>query len=185
MKGVKVRRKVLGVTLALVVVAGAASPARANLWTGACALRLTIEFDSAVRPPLASPSYSLRATGAADLDVATPGIQPCATTLTGGAFGGTGAGGAGTALAWSCEGTLAIGSWEQSFDDEAPTGFSGTHVLTGAWGAWTLHVQTPTLNVVGVGEFTLDPADATKTVGCGVGSVGSVTMVGVLVFQDP
>lgn len=185
MNGVTARRKVLGVALALVVVAGTASPARASLWSGACALRLTIDFESAVRPPLASPNYTLSATGAADLDVLTPGVQPCAVTLADSNFSGTAAGGTGSALAWSCAGTVANGWWEQSFGAEGPDGFTGSHVLSGAWGAWTLHVQTPTPNVVGVGEFTLDPSDATKTLGCGVGSLGDVTMVGVLVFQDP
>lgn len=185
MDGAIPRKKALGVALALLLVAGAASPARANLWTGACALRVRLTFDSAVRPPVASPSYDLQALPAADLDVTAPGIQPCAVTLSGSTFGTTAAEGSGSALAWSCGGTLGVGSWHQSFDAEGPGGFDGTHVLTGAWGSWTLHVQTPSLNVLGVGELTLDPADATKTLGCGVGSIDSVSMIGVLVFQDP
>lgn len=169
--------------VALAAVVNSASPALADPITGACALRLTIQFESAVRPPVAAPSYGLEATGAADLDVTTPGIQPCAVTLSSDASTETSAQGNGSALAWSCTGTLGQGSWEQSFGEEGPAGFDGTHVLTGAWGSWTLHLQSRSLKVAGVGELTLDPADATKTLGCGVGSTGSVTMIGVVVFQ--
>ena len=185
MNGATIRRKTLGAVLALLLVAGAASPARANLWTGTCALQVTISFDFPVRPPIASTSYRIEAWGAADLDVTTSGLQPCAATLAERAFSGTSVVGEGSAIVWSCEETVALGSWDQSFDAEGPPNFVGTHVLTGPWGAWTLHVQTPSLNVLGAGELTLHPLDATKTLGCGVGSIQSVTMVGVLAFQDP
>lgn len=181
----KTRRRMFGLALALCLVAGGASPARAGLWSGACALRVAITFDTPVRPPVASTSYTIEAIGAVDLDVLTPGLQSCAFTLTGSPAGATGAIGHGSALVWSCAETVALGSWHQSFEAEGPPAFSGTHVLTGSWGAWTLHVQTPALNVLGVGELTLDPSAATRTVGCGVGSIESVTMVGTLVFQDP
>ncbi|HEX2295164.1 MAG TPA: hypothetical protein VHN37_07640 [Actinomycetota bacterium] len=179
------RRTFLGVALALLLIAGAATPARAALWTGACALRATIDFHSPARAPLSTPSYGLSVTGAADLDLMTAGVQPCAFTLAGSAFGGTSAGGEGNAVVWSCAETVARGSWDQSFDDEGPAGFSGTHVLTGSWGAWTLHVQSSSLNAVGVGEMTLQAAEALETPSCAAGQLSSVTMVGVLVFQDP
>lgn len=181
----KRRPRLLGAALALLLVAGGAAPARADLWTGACALRVTLTFHSPVRPPLSAPGYDIEAAGAADLDLTTPGIQPCARTLSGGAFGTTQAGGSGSATAWSCGTTVARGSWDQSFDEEGPPGFSGSHVLTGTWGDWTLHVQTPSLNVVGVGELALQAVEATKTPSCATGSLQSLTMVGVLVFQDP
>ena len=185
MNRAKTRQKTLGAVLALLLVAGGASPARAGLWTGACTVQVAISFDFPVRPPIASTSYTIDAWGAADLDVTTAGLQSCAVTLGGSAFSGTSAHGDGSAVVWSCAETVALGSWDQSFDEEGPANFAGTHVLTGSWGAWTLHVQTPSLNVIGVGELTLHPSDATKTLGCGVGSVESVTMVGTLVFQDP
>ena len=185
MNGATTRRRIRSAALALCLVVGGASPARAGLWSGACALRVAITFDTPVRPPVASTSYAIEAIGAVDLDVLTPGLQSCAFTLTGRAAGATGAIGHGSAIVWSCAETVALGSWHQSFEEEGPPAFSGTHVLTGSWGAWTLHVQTPTLNVLGVGELTLDPSAATKTIGCGVGSIDSVTMAGTLVFQDP
>lgn len=185
MQVVTARPKALGVALALLLVAGVASPARANLWSGACALQVAVTFDSPVRPPVAGPSYEIEASGAADLDVTTSGLQACAITLGGSTFGATSATGRGAAVAWSCAETVAFGSWEQFFDAEGPAGFTGSHILTGPWGAWTLHVQNPALNVVGVGELTIHPADAGKTIGCGVGSIQSLRMVGVLVFQDP
>ncbi|HEX2196814.1 MAG TPA: hypothetical protein VHJ76_07795 [Actinomycetota bacterium] len=179
------RHRVVGPLLALVLIAGAAPPARAALWTGACALRVTLHFRSPVRPPISGPNYDIEATGAADVDLTKSGIQPCTTTLTSSPTTGTGAGGSGSAIAWSCAATVATGSWFQTFDAEGPDGFIADHTLTGSWGAWTLHVQTPTPNVVGVGEFTLQAAEATKTPSCATGVLNSVTMVGTLVFQDP
>lgn len=179
------RSRLAGLGLALLLVTGAAAPARAGLWSGACALRLTISFSSGARPPLSSPSYGLSATGAADLDLLKPGIQACATTVTGAISSATGAGGTGQALAWSCGTTVATGSWSQSFDAEGPAGFSGTHALTGTWGDWTLEVHSNELNVFGVGNFVLQPGEATKTTSCAIGSLDSVTMIGELVFQDP
>lgn len=175
----------LGALLAVLLVAGPAAPAGADLWSGACALRVTVSFRADVRPPLSSPNYDITASGAADLDLTTPGIQSCAHTLSGEVFGSTAAGGSGNATVWSCAATVARGSWNQSFDAEGPASFSGTHVLTGSWGAWTLHVQSPTLNVVGVAELALQAAEAVKTPSCAAGSLSSVTMIGVLVFQDP
>ena len=179
------RIRIIAPLLALAVVAGGAVPARADLWTGACTLRLTLYFGAPVRPPLSGPSYDIEAAGAADLDLTKAGTQPCATTLTGALSSGTAAGGSGRAAAWSCGITVASGSWQQSFDAEGPAGFFGTHTLFGAWGAWTLVVQSQSLNVIGVGEFTLQAAEALKTPACASGSISSVTMVGELVFQDP
>jgi hypothetical protein len=179
------RRRLAGAALTLLLVAGPTAPARADLWTGSCALRVTLSFDTAVRPPLGSPSYDIDAEPAADLDLTTGGIQPCVRTLSSEAFGTTSASGNGDATAWSCGATFARGSWIQTFDAEGPQPFSGTHVLTGSWGNWVLQVQSPSLNVVGIGDFTLQAAEATKTPSCATGSLQSVTMVGVLVFQDP
>lgn len=179
------RIRILGPLLALVLVAGSAAPARADLWTGACTLRVTLYFHAPVRPPLSGPNYDIEASAAADLDLTKPGAQACATTLTGTLSSGTAGGGSGTAAAWSCGTTVASGSWQQSFDAEGPAGFFGTHTLTGTWGAWTLEVQSQSLNVVGVGEFTLQAAEALKTPSCVSGSISSVTMIGELVFQDP
>jgi hypothetical protein len=178
-------RRIPAIALALVLVTAAATPARADLWSGACTVRVTLSFRAPVRPPLSSPNYDLVLTGATDLDPLTSGVQACARTLSSEAFGNTGGGGSGTATAWSCGGTLGRGPWHQGFGAEGPPAFSGTHILTGTWGAWTLHVQSSTLNVVGVAELALQAAEATKTPSCATGSLESVTMVGVMVFQDP
>lgn len=179
------RPRLLVAILSILIVAGGSVPARAGLWTGACALRITFLFHEPVRPPLSSPGYDFEAFGAADLDPLTTGIQPCALSLSGSVFSGTAADGTGSASAWSCGTTLARGSWRQEFDAEGPLPFSGTHLLTGTWGDWTLQVQSSSLNVVGVGELTLQAADALKTPSCATGSLQTLTMVGVLVFQDP
>ena len=181
----KARPRLLGALLTLLLVTAGTTPARADLWTGACTVRVEIFFRSPARPPLSSPNYDLEVTGAVDLDPTTAGIQPCVRTLSDEPFGATFAGGSGNATAWSCAGTVARGSWSQSFDAEGPPPFSGTHVLTGAWGAWTLQIQSSSLNVIGVGELALQAAEAVKTPSCATGSLSSVTMIGTLVFQDP
>ncbi|MDQ4124389.1 MAG: hypothetical protein M3134_02155 [Actinomycetota bacterium] len=181
----KTRPRLLGAVLATIVVVAGAAPARADLWTGSCALRVTIEFRAPVRPPLSGPNYDLYALPGADLDLTQGGAQSCVRTLSSQPVGSTSAEGSGTATAWSCGTTLARGSWTQAFDTEGPQEFSGTHVLTGTWGAWTLHIQSHDLHVIGVGELTLDPSDAAKTSSCATTALESVTLVGTIVFQDP
>lgn len=181
----KPRPRLLCTILATLVVVAGAAPARADLWTGACALRVTIDFRAPVRPPLSGPNYDLYAVPGADLDLTQGGMQSCARTLSSQPLGSTSAEGWGTATAWSCGTTLARGGWTQAFDEEGPQEFSGTHVLTGTWGAWTLHIQSHDLHVVGVGEFTLAPTDAGKTPTCATAALESVTLVGTIVFQDP
>lgn len=181
----KARPRRLGlVVLALAIAAGAA-PARADLWTGSCALRVTIDFRSPVRPPLSGPNYDVYAAPGADLDLTTGGAQSCARTLSSHPLGSTWAEGSGAATAWSCGTTLARGSWTQAFDEEGPQEFSGTHILTGTWGAWTLQVQSDDLHVIGVGELTLDPLQAGRTPTCATAALESLTLVGTIVFQDP
>ncbi len=69
--------------VAVALLATVAPPARASLWTGSCVLRITVNFNSAVRVPFSAPSYSLDVAGVQDLDPLTTGTQPCATTMTG------------------------------------------------------------------------------------------------------
>lgn len=180
-----IKPRLLGALLALLLVTGGATPARAALWSGTCAVQVTIAFRAPLRPPLSAPNYDISAGGAADLDPTTGGMQPCARTLSTEVFGTTAAGGSGHAIAWSCGTTLATGSWEQGFGAEGPAPFSGSHVLTGSWGAWTLAIHSTELNVIAVGELALQASEAGKTRSCATGSLESVTMVGVLVFQDP
>ncbi|MDQ3913971.1 MAG: hypothetical protein M3323_01380 [Actinomycetota bacterium] len=178
------RSKILVTAAAAALFAAAAPPADAALWTGACAVRVTVDFRTPVRAPLGTVAYDLTVAGAVDLDLTKVGTQSCVTTLTGEATGGTFAGGSGVAT-WSCAAAVAQGTWHQSFDPEGPPGFSGTHVLAGSWGAWTLSVANTSLNVLGAGELTLQAVEATKTPSCALGALDSVTMVGTLAFQDP
>jgi hypothetical protein len=177
-------RTLIAATVAALI-ATTVTPAQANLWTGACALRITVNFRSPARPPLTSTGYDLDVAGLADLDLTRPGVQSCAATLSGEPTTETWVAGSGFASVWSCGASLGTGTWHQTFDPEGPGGFSGSHTFAGSWGAWTLQVANPTLNVVGAGEFTLQAVEATKTPGCAIGQIQSVTMVGTLVFQDP
>lgn len=185
MKTPKRRPRFLGVVLATLVVVSGATPARADLWTGSCVLRVMIDFRAPVRPPLSGPNYDIYAGPGADLDLAQGGAQSCVRTFSSQPVGSTFAEGFGTATAWSCGTTLARGSWTQVFDEEGPQEFSGTHVLTGTWGAWTLHVQSHDLRVLGVAELTLDPLEAGKTPTCATAALESLTLAGTIVFQDP
>lgn len=181
------RPKSIASTLAAaVLVVAAAPPARANLWTGVCTLRLTIQFRSPAQAPLDNPTYDLDVAGLADLDPVRSGTQPCAATFSGTPpFTETSVDGTGSASVWSCAAVVGRGSWDQSFGPEGPAGFTGSHTLSGTWGAWTIEVLSPTLNVVGAGHFTLQAVEATKTPQCVAGSIDSLTLVGEVVFQDP
>lgn len=175
----------LAAATAAALFAATAAPARAGLWTGACALRVRLDFSSPMRGPLDGGGYQLDVAAVADLDPTKVGAQPCAATLSAEVTTGTSVSGAGTATVWSCGAMAGGGTWHQTFDPEGPAGFSGSHRLAGAWGAWTLQVANPSLTVVGVGELTLQAAEGTKTPACALGQMDSVTMVGTLVFQDP
>jgi hypothetical protein len=179
------RKKLLVTTAAAVLFSSVAPPAGANLWSGACAVLVTLSFRAPVRAPLDNVAYDLSLEPITDLDLTRPGIQSCVHTLTGEATGGTYAAGSGIASVWSCAASLGQGPWHQSFDPEGPEGFSGTHVLTGSWGAWTLSVANPSLNVLGVAHLTLQAVQALNTPSCAVGTLDSVTMVGTMVLQDP
>lgn len=179
------RKRFLMAATAAALFASVVPPAQAGLWSGACAVLVTIDFRSPVRAPLDNVAYDLTLESLTDLDLTKAGMQSCVTTLTGEATGGTWAGGSGIASVWSCAGVVAQGTWHQSFDPEGPEGFSGTHALTGGWGAWTLSVANSSLNVLGAGELTLQAVEALKTPSCAAGTLSSVTMIGTLVFQDP
>lgn len=179
------RRKFLVVAAAAALFASTAPPAEAGLWSGACAVRVTVDFRSPARAPLDNVAYDVSLAGMADVDLTKPGTQSCVATLSGEVTSGTFAFGSGIATVWSCAAAAMQGTWHQTFDPEGPPGFSGSHVLTGSWGAWSLAVVNDTLNVVGAGNLTLQAVEATKTPSCAAGTLSSVTMVGTLVFQDP
>ena len=179
------RQKIFIAAMAAALSTTIVTPAQAGLWSGACGLRITVQFRSPMTAPVDNALYDLDIAGLNDLDLTKPGIQSCVATLTGEATTGTAVYGSGRTTSWSCGAALGGGTWHQSFDPEGPPSFSGTHTFAGSWGAWTVQVANPTLNVVGAGEFTLQAVEATKTPSCASGNIYSVTMVGTMFFQDP
>lgn len=171
----------------------AQAQAKANaLFTGACAVEVTIEFDSPVSLTGTRPDYDISLEGAVDLDASTAGQQACALTFdTFDPLRRTAAGGSGDSTLWSCTSAASSGSWTQSFLDgngmQSPDTVFGTHSIFGTWDAWTLEVTTPSLNFVGVAELTLQSVNENEKLlnECVLIGVRSLTMVGVMVFQDP
>lgn len=139
---------------------------------------------------LTAPSYSLTLEPAVDLNPLAAGQQACAITLD--AFEplrSTSGGGSGVSTLWTCEFALGSGSWNQSWTDSSgahsPPSVSGSHLLTGTWGSWTLVVNTPSLNFVGVAHLTTQAFENLKAPACAGAGVSSLTMIGQMVFQDP
>ena len=61
----------------------------------------------------------------------------------------------------------------------------GSHTVTGTWGDWQLTLIDDDLEVVGVADLTLAAGEATKLAQCPLIGFSSLSMTGVLVFQDP
>jgi hypothetical protein len=163
----------------------------ANLYTGACAVRVKIDFVDPIRLTGTFPRYDITLSGAVDLDSASVGVQACALTFdTFEPLRRTDASGKGNSTMWSCSSVLSSGSWNQTFQTRTgmfvPSSVFGTHTLTGTWDAWTLEVANPDFTFVGVAELTLDGAAQNQKVGdCVLAGVWSLTMIGTMVFQDP
>ena len=182
------RKRWLIVLSAVAVLSSLAPNADATVWTGTCALSLTFTFNQPVRSASAgvrSPSYSIQANDARDLDPLSAGTQGCtinASPLD--PFRATGAGGEGNSVVWTCESAAGTGSWEQSWDPD-PASTSGTHAITGTWGNWVMEVNSFALNFAGVINLSLDPSEATKLSACETTGISSIRMVGIMQFQDP
>lgn len=176
------------VVLALGGLGGSVTPAQGSIWTGSCALVVEFAFGSRVRSAsfaLTAPGYDITVSQAADLDPTTASTtEACATSLNVDPFRQTSAGGSGSSALWTCESTLGIGSWSQSWTPSLPPVF-GSHVVAGTWGAWTMVVTNPSLSFSGVIELTIHPSHALKLKDCATSGIRSITMVGVMVFQDP
>ena len=182
------RRRTLVALLAVSLLSALAPRADATIWTGSCALSLTFTFDQPVRAAnwgVRSPSYTVEANDARDLDPLSAGTQGCtinASPLD--PFRATAAAGNGTATVWTCESTFGSGSWDQSFDPD-PASTSGGHVITGTWGDWTMEVNSFALDFAGVINLTIDPSEAAKLATCETSGISSIRMVGTMHFQDP
>lgn len=174
---------------ALLLILHISTEARASLWSGACLVSVTFNFENNIRLVDGAPDYSVELEALADLDVMRPGMQGCMITLDAlEPSRATSGGGSGSSSEWSCAAAVGSGSWEQSWTDgsgsSSPPGFSGSHTITGSWNDWVLTVRNPSLNVVGVAHLSA-PFDTQEVDRCVLVGLSEVTMVGVLLFQDP
>lgn len=192
------RFKTLFVASAAVVLSASMAPsAQATLFTGACQVTVTFDFNTPVRATGTSPSYTVELTPSVvdfspDLVTGWDGIQPCLVTLD--AFDpvrDTRGVGEGTSTIWTCTTTaVAGGFWNQDWANRegssSPPSLVGQHFISGPWGDWTFTLTSPTLNFVGVAQLTAAPFENLKQAACLNGTgIRQLTMIGTLVFQDP
>jgi len=179
-------RRILLVLAATGLLASTAAPAQAILFVGACTLKVTFSFETAVGLDSA-PDYSV---SVAPLD---PSVKPCVTTehfRSVGRTTGVTANNA-TSTFWTCDSVLGSGPWFQTWRDAdgqlSPPAVNGSHRIAGTWGAWTMEIEAPDpINFLGVMELTLDPTFAQQaTSQCASGSLKTLRTIGVEVFQDP
>jgi hypothetical protein len=164
--------------------------ANASLWTGACAVNLRFNFSTPVRAFGTAPDYSISVSSVADVDPTKTGTQGCAVTLDPLEIGrGTSVSASGSSIEWSCAAAVSSGSWNQQWLDSSgsstPPAMFGSHTVTGTWGNWQLTLVDDNLAVVGVADLTVAASDATKIAQCPLIGFTSLSMTGVLVFQDP
>lgn len=165
---------------ALLLLIPLAAPAEAGIWTGSCPVSVQVSFNSPIRLADTHPGYSISMSSFLP-DTCVVTLDPLAPLRS------TGGGGNGSSTLWSCSSVLASGSWSQSWtgDTSNPPSVSGSHVITGTWDDWVLEIVNPSLSFTGVAHLRLAPIEQLKTLNCATGSVSSISMVGVLVFQDP
>lgn len=181
------RRLAVLVSISTFTLVVPAPGAQSLVWSGSCTLQLTFDFSSRIRSAsslvLTNPSYSI-SVSPVDLDPLAGGTQGCLTSPTG-LLTTTNAWGGGSSLLWTCEGTLANGSWNQNWGS-GPPHVAGSHLITGSGGSWTMEIHQLTgPTFVGTMELTVHPLSALSYANCPSAGVRSITMIGVLVFQDP
>ena len=165
--------------------AGADPATVANLHVGACALKVTFSFQTAVGLDSA-PDYSV------SIAPLRPEVKPCVTTEHFRSVGRTtGVTANGDSSFWTCDSALASGRWFQWFRDAdgafSPPSIDGFHRVVGTWGAWTMEIEgVDPLNTLGAMELTLDPEFAGQaTTACANGTLKTLRLIGVEVFEDP
>jgi hypothetical protein len=159
-----------------------APQAQANVFSGVCAVGLTFQFDRPVTAVPAPVHYDIFAGAPRGVTLAN---GPCVSDVEPlSPFRNMSASGSGDAVTWSCEAVVGLGSWEQSFNPDPPPMF-GSHTITGTWGDWTMVVRNAQLNYTGEIQLTLDPFDAAKSAQCAAGGISTLSMTGVMHFQDP
>lgn len=161
----------LTAVLCLVVAMTATSVPNANaaLSTGVCVIGLTFTFDSPISAASA-PDFSFSGGGT------------CAATLGGSPTGSVSIWGDGGSVIWNCAGVVATGgNWNQVFSQQIPN-VNGSFTIAPVNGAYVFTVTGP--GFVGTAQMTL-LTDAASIATCPLNSVRSLSMAGVMEFQDP
>jgi hypothetical protein len=177
------RRTALLATLIVTALTWSAPNANAWLSTGACAVRVQFTFNARVKSSavaLTHPSFSVSLSSLLG--------ESCAITLSGlDPIHSTNASASGTSTIWTCESVFAGGSnWNQSFGPTVAPVDNALFTVTGSWGDWNIVLlDTGPPTYVGEVHLTLDPFQALTLAACETGGITSLSMVGVLVFQDP
>lgn len=182
-------RKVM-VTAGVLAVLASGSPAQAATWAGACALDVTFNFTTPVRAPnalaqtVSRPNYSISVAQSKDLNPLTGAVEAChVSPAVLAPFRSTWAWGGGTSSIWTCESTLASGTWNEGWSSSIPLVY-GSHLIKGGPDGWSMTVHDdPSLRLVGTMELTVHPDDALKLAQCETSGITSLKMTGVLAFQ--
>lgn len=180
----------IAVVVGTMTLLATAAPASAAEWSGTCALTLTFNFETPVRAAtpqwLTTPDYTITVAPAADLSANTPVVEPCAVSLTGtNPFRRTWVTASGTSDWWTCESTVASGTWSQGWYT-SPSTIIGSHLVNGGPEAWTMVVHNwPTLSFVGTIDLTVHPDHAQRLAQCETSGISSLKMIGIMKFQYP
>lgn len=167
---------------------GWVAPAQAFPYTGSCALTLTFSFSSPVHGAAGSvsrPGFSISVSPTTDLNPLTGAWEPCLISFSGiNPWRTTWVTAGGSSGAWTCEATLADGSWNQGWTP-SPDYMDGNFVLTGGPDGWTMVIHNdPYLSFFGKMELTVHPDDATKLAACETTGISTLKLTGTLTFQD-
>jgi hypothetical protein len=89
----------------------------------------------------------------------------------------------GSSWLWTCEDTLAGGTWNQSWPSSPPA-IRGSHLITGGPDGWTMTLHNwPTMDFVGTIQLTVHPSDPFSLERCELYGTNQLTMIGVMEFQ--
>lgn len=162
------RRTVVLLSAVLMLVGSIAPHASASLSTGSCVIGLSFSFASDVGVGLTAPSFTFSGSGT------------CAATLGGDVLATTSIGGSGESILWNCGATVAEGFWDQTFSNGVPA-MRGNFLLGVANGAWVFAITAPGF----VGSAQMTTLEAVKVAACPLAPFRTISMTGVMEFQDP
>lgn len=166
----------IAVLSAIILALLPASPARADLFAGACLLDLELNLPATVSPDSVTPYTFEILSGTCA--VGSPGHELQTTT-----------GGSGSGISLSkCGNGAGIGPWDQWFSDLTPA--HATHVFSGTWGAGQIVVtnllESPNFqSVIYTMPHPLAPLTAVGPAECALSTSSSIMLLGVQVFEDP